>query len=138
MVPPISAIKISGAFRPMMQFYELNLRYPGRTTRSLSAHLIGHALDIGALAPQGIPDAAVVRFQGALRDRSGVEHIPAGGYLRTSGFGAQTRGLISRMIGRALMAMEVPLKAHMQLTLCPLWEQTQTNWHVVLQEEAGA
>ncbi|MFT5682842.1 MAG: hypothetical protein ACI8RZ_003766, partial [Myxococcota bacterium] len=130
-IPWVSAVKISGAFRPMMQFYELNRRYPGRTTRSLSAHTIGHALDIGALAP-ALPGAGVVRFAGDMRDQEGTVHVRAGELLPTAGFGNQTRKILSRMIGRSLMLMTTPLRQHLGVTLYPLWEARQLNWHVVI------
>lgn len=130
-IPHVDAVKVSGAFRPMMQFYELNRRYPRRTTRRLSAHTIGHALDLGSLAP-AIPDAGVVRFRSEMRDRDGVIHLQAGDILPTVGFGQTTRQIISRMIGRALTALEAPMAEAHGAALYPLWEPRQLNWHVVV------
>jgi hypothetical protein len=136
-IPWISAVKVSGAFRPMMQFYELNRKHPGRTTRQLSAHTIGHALDIGSLAPM-LPGAGVVRLAGDMRDREGEVHVRSGELLPTMGFGVQTRGILSRMIGRALMGMAEPMERRLGVLLCPLWEAQQQNWHVILAPRAPA
>jgi len=128
-IPHISAIKISGAHRPMMQLYErLTSSKSGSTTKDTSSHIITHALDIGAFST---PGSHMVRFVESMKDESGKTRVEAGEKLPSEGFGKQTRNILSRMIGRSLLALQEPMKKQ-GITVMPLWEGSQLNWHVAI------
>ena len=127
LIPHISAIKISGAFRTLA--HHAGLGSMAAKTRP-SVHVIGHGLDIAALRPEEV-DFEVVRFVEPFLVR-GVEQLPAGAKLKAAGFGEQTRIVLSRMIGRALMCMETPLENHQNIFLRALWENVPRNWHLTM------
>ncbi|KKT01791.1 MAG: hypothetical protein UV80_C0008G0001 [Candidatus Peregrinibacteria bacterium GW2011_GWF2_43_17] len=127
-IPHIMAIKTSGAFRRFDQTYEgLIQGYP--TTPNLPPHSLGTALDIGSY---GTDNSHMVRFAGAMYDREGNLQIKPGDLLPSQGFGANTRPILLAMIGRALIAMAEPMKEETGITIMPLWEPTQLNWHVAI------
>ncbi|MFC1811037.1 hypothetical protein ACFLZH_06040, partial [Patescibacteria group bacterium] len=131
-IPHVDAIKISGAMRTPHYQYKVLPKSQGAATRDFSAHLFGHALDIGALKPAN-SRAALVRFKEAF-EYNGKKRIPAGGYLRTKykpKFGGATRAILSKMIGRAFLSMRSPLRDQ-GIELKPLWERSPKNWHIAI------
>lgn len=127
-IPRVSAIKASGALRTFTQTYEgVQKGYP--TTPDLTPHMLGTALDIGSY---GTEESHMARFAGPMYDREGNLQVKPGGLLPSQGFGANTRPILLTMIGRALLAMEAPLKEETGITLMPLWEPNQLNWHVAI------
>jgi hypothetical protein len=128
-LPHITAVKICGALRSMEQTAEMiDKGQAARTTPGTSAHWTG-ALDIASLAT---PGAHVVRLKEALLDKKGgSELVPAGGKLPTTRIGTRSREIYFQMIGRAMFALKGPLKKQMGISLLPLYEPKQKNWHVV-------
>ncbi len=134
-IPHVAAVKLSGALRdPKHTKRMLNGAQARFTTKSLSAHWSGQALDIGAYTT---PNAHMVRFVEAMLDEKGDEVIPAGGLLPTGGFGNRTREFLSTFIGRALFAMEKPLADKEGMEIMALWEPTPKNWHVATRPKAA-
>lgn len=128
-IPHISSIKVSGAARSPLQTYRmLTGGQGGRTTKGLSSHWLLQAIDLGSYATA---NSHMVRFAEDMRDEQGTVVIPAGGKLPSSGFGKKTRQILSIMIGRALFAMEDPMRTK-GVTLMPLWEGGQKNWHLAI------
>lgn len=129
-IPPVDAFKISGALRTLE--YAKKLRETNPTaTASLSDHSSGQAIDIGSYAT---PKGHMVRFREPMLDKDGVTQIPAGGMLgnRDAEFGRKTREYLSIFVGRALIAMQEPLKEHHDIGLEVRWEFGQRNWHIMI------
>ena len=133
-LPHITAIKISGALRSMEQTADMiEAGQAARTTTGTTAHWLGQALDMGSLAT---PGAHVVRLKEALlEEKGGKELVPAGGKLPTTKVGNRSREVYFKMIGRALFALKGPLKKQLGITILPLYEPRQSNWHVVLEKD---
>jgi hypothetical protein len=130
-IPQVDALKISGALRTLE--HAKNLRSSNTAaTSSLSDHCSGQALDIASYTTQG---GHMARFRAPMLDSDGVEQIPAGGMLDNEGsdFGKRTRELLSTFVGRALIALQEPLKTHHDIELAIRWESGQRNWHILIQ-----
>jgi hypothetical protein len=129
-IPPVDAFKISGALRTLE--YAKKLRRTNSTaTESLSDHSSGQAIDIASYAT---PKGHMARFREPMLDKDGVTQIPAGGMLgdRDAEFGKKTREYLSTFVGRALIAMQEPLKEHHDIGLEVRWERDQRNWHIMI------
>lgn len=130
-LPHITSIKVSGALRDVMQTKKMLLSgQAGRTTKDVSAHWLGLALDIGSFATAG---GHMVKLKEELREgKNGSVAVKAGKKLPNGGFGKRTREIYSMMIGRALFSMVDPLRISKGIEIAPLWEPGQLNWHVVI------
>jgi|GEM_PF-4070064 len=128
-IPPISSIKVSGALRTLEHQGALNSRNSS-STRSVSDHLSGNAIDIGSMATSG---GHMVTFAADMKDENGNIMIRAGEKLPNDGFGVRTREFLSIFIGRAFIALREPLaKKGSKLTV--RYEKRQgKNWHITLQ-----
>ncbi|MBU0981369.1 transglycosylase SLT domain-containing protein [Patescibacteria group bacterium] len=124
-IPHITKLKVSGAFRPMNYQKQLVKKYPGRTTTGFTPHSLGMALDLASYATAS---GHMVEFEEPFV-YEGETKVARGGKLKNSGFGKSTRDILSRMVGRALMALEKPLSEE-GVKLMYLWEQSQLNHHV--------
>ncbi|MFA4815103.1 MAG: transglycosylase SLT domain-containing protein [Candidatus Gracilibacteria bacterium] len=124
-LPRISAIRVTGALRTPQQ--SLNYLQRGLpATLDLSSHWAGRAID---LASKKSANGNMVRLADDLVDPTTGIQFRAGEKLPNGGYGKRTREIYSHMIGRALFAMEIPLKTD-GIVLQPLWEQGQRNWHL--------
>jgi hypothetical protein len=141
-IPHVAQLKTSGALRTKMYQYELWTKLPGRTTPNVSAHTLAQALDVGALN-KASSSVYMLRFKDdeALLAEDGSVLLGAGAKLPTAGLGeqgTQLRRILSRMMQRAFMSLEGPLKEHMDITQMFLWEgyddwkTGQQNAHVVV------
>lgn len=125
----ISAHRISGALRGPEQTKNM-LNNPAQaklTTKSLTVHWTGQAVDAGSYANGA---AHMVRVAEDMLDEDGKVALHAGQLLSNSGFGTSTREFLSIFMGRALFAMRVPLETIEHIRLMPLWEPTPKNWHI--------
>lgn len=128
-LPHVTSIKVSGALRDVMQTKKMLLGgQAGRTTKDVSAHWLGLALDIGSFATAG---GHMVELKEDLKEsKNGKTMVKGGKKLPNGGFGKRTREIYSMMIGRALFSMVGPLRDR-GIEIAPLWEPSQLNWHVV-------
>lgn len=133
-LPHILAIKVCGAQRSMEETADMiEQGMAARTTPGTSAHWLDSAEDWASLAT---PGAHVVRLKEALLDKKGGSIlVPAGGKLPTTKVGNKSREIYFKMIGRALFSLRKPLKSQMGITVQPLYEPSQSNWHIVLDLE---
>lgn len=134
-IPHVNAVKISGALRSVMQTYRMLMdpELAGRTSKDLGPHWIGQAIDLGSFTTQGSHMVAFAEplFYPRQTQPTGTPRIPANSKLPSQGFGGRTREILSKMFGRALLALEEPLKEK-GIILMPLWEGKQLNWHVAI------
>ncbi|MFA5792673.1 MAG: transglycosylase SLT domain-containing protein [Candidatus Gracilibacteria bacterium] len=126
-LPNISAIRVTGALRtPLQSLGFLRGKSPLPATLDLSSHWVAHAIDMGS---KKSANGNMVRLANDLVDPLSGLQVKAGEKLSNGGYGKRIREMYSHMIGRALFAMEDPLKAD-GVVLQPLWEQKQGNWHL--------
>ncbi len=129
-IPHVNAVKISGALRSVLQTYHMLEQGHGGVTRNLSNHWIGQAIDLGSFrTPNSHMVTFAEPFYGKRNPPLGAPELAANSKLPSQGFGKRTREILSKMFGRALLALEEPLKEK-GIKLMPLWEGGQLNWHV--------
>lgn len=125
----ISAHRISGALRGPEQTKSMlnDPKLAKTTTKSLTVHWTGRAVDAGSYANGA---AHMVRVAEDMLNEEGDLALKAGQLLSNSGFGITYREFLSIFMGRALFAMRVPLETIEHIRLMPLWEPTAKNWHI--------
>lgn len=131
LIPHVNAVKISGALRSVQQTYDMLEQGHTGATWNLSNHWIGQAIDLASFRT---PDSHMATFAEPLYARRtpplGSPLFPANSKLPSRHKdGGRTREILSKMFGRALLALEEPLKEK-GITLMPKWEGGQLNWHV--------